>query len=143
MSQHVFISHSTQDDVVVDAIRQTLDEQHVLGWIDSRHLRPGDSLDPAIETAIREADCFVVVLSRRAIESEWVLKETELARQVRAARPEFRLVPVLIDGIQANVVKPWLGDDVVAIELATRRTARSGRRDDRVARSTRGRSHEP
>ena len=117
--QHIFLSHSTRDDVVVNAIRETLDEHHVLSWIDSRHLQPGDSLDPVIEKAIREAAHFVVVLSQRAMESEWVIKETNLALQVRADRPEFRIVPVLIDGIKPNAVKPWLGDDVVAIELAS------------------------
>ena len=118
MSQ-TFISHSTQDDEVVEAIRHSLDRHRVFGWTDSRRMQPGDPVDPKIEQAIQHASHFVVVLSGKAMDSAWVMKEVEIAKRVREEKPGYRIIPILLDGIEPNVVGPWLGENTVTIQIGT------------------------
>ena len=113
-----FISHSTQDDEVVEAIRHSLDRHRVFGWTDSRRMQPGDSVEPKIEQSIQRASHFVVVLSAKAMNSEWVMKEVEIAKRVRDQKPGYRIIPILLDGIKANIVGPWLGESIVTIQIA-------------------------
>jgi hypothetical protein len=113
----VFISHSTRDDNVVEALRSGLDQQRVYGWTDSRIMQPGDAVNPEIESAIEAASHFIVVLSETAMTSEWVVKEIEIARRVREAKPGFRIIPVLLDGIEPNIVGPWLGENLVTVQI--------------------------
>jgi hypothetical protein len=116
MSQ-TFISHSTQDDEVVEAIRHSLDRHRVFGWTDSRRMQPGDPVDPKIEQAIQHASHFVVVLSAKAMDSECVMKEVEIAKRVCDEKPGYRIIPILLDGIEPNVVGPWLGENTVTIQI--------------------------
>jgi hypothetical protein len=116
MSQ-TFISHSTQDDEVVEAIRHSLGRHRVFGWTDSRRMQPGDSVDPQIEQAIQHASHFVVVLSAKAMDSEWVMKEVEIAKCVRDEKPGYRIIPILLDGVGPNIVGPWLGENIVTIQI--------------------------
>ena len=109
----VFISHSTRDDDVIETLRRGLDEQRVYGWIDSLRLQPGDPVDPKIEAASH----FIVVLSETAMTSEWVEKEIAIAKRVREAKPGFRIIPVLLDGIEPNIVSPWLGENLVTVQI--------------------------
>jgi hypothetical protein len=41
MADHIFISHSTQDDAFVAELRQALELQGLAVWVDSRNLRRG------------------------------------------------------------------------------------------------------
>ncbi len=81
MTNHIFISHSTQDDAFVAELRQALELRGLTVWVDSRYLRGGDQLAPEIERAIREARAFVVVVSQHSLNSEWVHDEVDCARR--------------------------------------------------------------
>ena len=59
----LFISHSSQDDGFVRALRARLREQGHDGWIDSRELRGGDLLEAEVFRAIEGAEGFAVVVS--------------------------------------------------------------------------------
>lgn len=114
---HVFISHSTQDDQVVETLRNRLDRQRVFGWTDSRRMQAGDDVDPEIQRAIASASHFAVVISEHAIASPWVNLEVEIAKRVREERPGYRIIPILLDGIEPNIVGPWLGENIVTIQI--------------------------
>ncbi len=116
----VFISHSTRDDEIIEALHRDLDRLRVYGWIDSRRLRPGDPVDPKIEAAIEAASHFIVVLSEAAMTSEWVEKEVAIANRVRDEKPGFRIIPVLLDGIEPNIVGPWLGENLKTVQISPR-----------------------
>ncbi len=124
---HVFISHSTDDDTVVDAVRTALASLHIDGWIDSEHVAPGDKLAPKITEAIEQAAHFIVVISERAMTSEWVQKEVDLAKHVRQQSPDaYRIIPILLDGIRPNVLNAWLEEEIVCIETGDPRTVIAG-----------------
>ncbi len=67
MSQ-IVLSHSSKDDTVVRRLRQALAELGVDLWTDSRELRGGDPLWPAIEQAIGSAAGFAVLVSPDALQ---------------------------------------------------------------------------
>lgn len=113
----VFVSHATTDAEVVRKLRERLEPHDVDLWVDRRELAPGDVLDPEIRAAIEDSDHFIVVLSAAALESAWVKKEVDFAREVRGRRDGFRLVPVLLPPLNPKTVSWILGEDVKAIPL--------------------------
>jgi hypothetical protein len=71
----LFISHSSHDDAFVRSLQQALGDLKQDVWIDSRELRAGDPLWPAIQKAIEEASAYAVVVSPDSLQSNWVGKE--------------------------------------------------------------------
>src|SRR5262245_27237120 len=82
----LFLSHSSQDDAFVRALRAALADHGQEGWIDSRELRGGDPLWPEIQQAIDDASAYAVVISPEALQSTWVGKELRYALDVRKQR---------------------------------------------------------
>ena len=114
---HVFISHSTRDDDVVERLRQALDDQDVPTWTDARELTAGDALEEEIQHAIRSARHFVVVLSLEALQSPWVQKEVRFARKVREDRPGFKIIPLLLNPIGPGALPLFFDREPVALQL--------------------------
>ena len=54
-SAPVFISHASSDDAFVRKLRQALEGFNIPVWVDSRNLRGGNALTPAIAEAIATA----------------------------------------------------------------------------------------
>jgi hypothetical protein len=98
MADHIFISHSSQDDAFVAELRQALELRGLTVWADSRNLRGGDQLAPEIEQAIREARAMLVVVSQHSLNSEWVYDEVDYARRVQRKRgiEQFPIIPVAV-----------------------------------------------
>jgi hypothetical protein len=63
MTQKIFISHTTSDDPFVAQLRNALEKQGLEIWVDSQNLRGGDTLKTEIESAIKDASAFIVVIS--------------------------------------------------------------------------------
>jgi len=112
MSDHVFISHTSKDDVFVKALREKLESHGIATWVDSRELVVGNKLDPEIETAIDESSSLIAVLSPNAINSRWVSKEIQKALAVEAERQEdgYRVIPVMLPGIEVGALHLWFGE---------------------------------
>ncbi len=79
MDRCIFISHATKNDDIVKKLRVTLELQDNLTWVDSRELTRGDDLKAKIESSIRDASHFLVVISIDALNSEWVQREVRIA----------------------------------------------------------------
>ncbi|MEL6593337.1 MAG: toll/interleukin-1 receptor domain-containing protein, partial [Bacteroidota bacterium] len=96
---HVFISHTTADDAFIRKLNFALQELGVQTFVDSRDMSGGDEINVEVAKAIKSAKHFLVVLSPRALNSGWVLKEIEMAEEVKALREaDYKLVPILIKG---------------------------------------------
>ncbi len=89
----VFVSYATPDRSRVAPIVEALEQAGWSVWWD-RDISGGAAFDRAIEQAIDEARCIVVVWSEHSIDSEWVRTEANegLERGV--------LVPVIVDAIR-------------------------------------------
>jgi hypothetical protein len=48
MGQHIFISHSSKNDDVVKRLREVLELEGFVTWVDSRELSGGDILEGTI-----------------------------------------------------------------------------------------------
>ena len=89
----VFVSYSSQDRDRVIPLVAAIERRGWSVWWD-RDIESGSAYDRAIETAIDEAKCIVVVWSENAIESDWVRNEAGegLERDV--------LIPIVIDAVR-------------------------------------------
>jgi hypothetical protein len=71
----IFLSHTTVDKDVVEAIGSFLTERGLTVWIDSWRMTAGDSLISKIGEGIELSDRLVVCLTPNSVESNWVKKE--------------------------------------------------------------------
>jgi hypothetical protein len=113
----VFISRTSADDDFVAELRQRLTAQGVPVWVDSRNLRGGDTLAPEIERANTAASHVVVVLSTATVNSEWVSREVVKALEVKGARADYRVVPVLRPGIKHTALRLWFPEEPIAVRV--------------------------
>jgi len=94
MSKKIFISHTTKDDDFVTELRKALENQGLDVWVDSQDLRGGDRLKVEIESAIKDAAAFIVVISPNVFNTKWVRQEVLFALESNVT-----IVPLLIDGM--------------------------------------------
>src|SRR5262245_44972868 len=115
----VFISHATSDDAFVRELRLALEELHIPVWVDSRNLRGGNTLAPEIAQAIEQARQVIVVLSLQTINSPWVSREIrkELQVQKRRQADGYRLIPLLLPGIEPTALEHWFKKEPVAVPV--------------------------
>ena len=75
----VFISYSSKNKAVADALCHFLEEKKIRCWIAPRDILPGQDYAEAIALAMSEVKCFILVYSAFSLASQWVKKETNLA----------------------------------------------------------------
>ncbi len=107
----VFISHSSKDDDFVKELRRALEDQGLKAWVDSRELTAGNKLKPEIEQAIEQAGNFIVVLSSHTINSPWVRKEIKKALEIEKQRQGYKVIPLLLPGIETEALENWFGEE--------------------------------
>jgi hypothetical protein len=97
--KHVFLSYSRSDAEVMRRVRDTLQEEGLAVWTDET-LTPGTpSWQAAIETALEDAGCVVVLLSPDARKSQWVANELSFA-----TAQDVSIFPVLVRGDDKDAV---------------------------------------
>ena len=97
MAHDVFISYSSTDKAVADAVCAKLESQKVRCWIAPRDVPAGQSWAGAIVNAIRTSRVFVLVLSSDSNKSTQVVREVEQA--VENAIP---ILPFRIENIEPS-----------------------------------------
>jgi hypothetical protein len=97
MAHEVFISYSSRDRGVADAICAALEGRQLRCWIAPRDIVPGVDWSQAIIDAIAACDAMVLVFSSNANQSEQVKREVSFA--VSQAKV---LVPVRIEDVQPS-----------------------------------------
>jgi tetratricopeptide (TPR) repeat protein len=119
MSNHIFISHSSEDDDFVKQLGQLLELHGQVPWVDSRELTGGDKLNARIEESIRTARHFLVVISLDALGSEWVQRELRLAQEVAEARQAegYKVISLVLPDVQKGHLKLLFSEEPVHILL--------------------------
>lgn len=87
----LFISHAWQDKPVAHQIAESMG-RYADVWLDVKHLKPGDAIQPCIDDAMASCDVVIVVWSRSAARSKGVKAEIETAQRL-----SLRRLPVLTD----------------------------------------------
>jgi hypothetical protein len=92
----VFISHSgsSKDEALADRVVGSLEEAGLDVWYDRRELHPGKNWADEIDQGLSESDAMVVLLTRGALDSEFVRRDIDYA--LGEKRFKSRLIPVLV-----------------------------------------------
>jgi hypothetical protein len=105
----IFISYSRADEVFVKRLYSELRRFNVRGFRDATDLAAGASLSRQLKESIENADAVLVVLSKDAVHSSWVMAEVGLAQSLKKA-----VIPVLAPGQSYDEsVPPQLVDRLV------------------------------
>lgn len=94
MAHDVFISHSSKDKPVADAVRAALEERAVGCWIAPRDIMPGADWSASIVQAIRASRVLLLVFSANANASAQIKREVECA-----ANAGVILLPVRVEDV--------------------------------------------
>jgi hypothetical protein len=94
MAHDVFISYSSKDKTVADAVCAMLEKRGTRCWIAPRDVRPGMPYGEAIIDAIHSASVMVLVFSSHANESGHIPKEVE-----RAVSRGLTIIPFRIQDV--------------------------------------------
>ncbi len=108
----VFISYSHKDRDIAEKISAYLSEKGFTIWWDN-NLRAGENFPPAIETAVNNAKCIVVIWSQDSIVSDWVRVEAAegLRRKILIPLIVGRILPPLeFRNLQWIDISEWLID---------------------------------
>lgn len=101
----VFISYSTQDKPVADAVCAGLEQRGIRCWIAPRDILAGMEWGQAIVEAISSAKIMVLLLSANANKSPQIPKEVD-----RAMNKGVTVVPLRIEDVQpAGALEYYLG----------------------------------
>lgn len=79
MNIDVFISHSSKDAKIANAICNTLEANNMRCWLAPRDIRPGSDWAESINNAIENSKVMVLVFSENSNNSAQVAKELNLA----------------------------------------------------------------
>src|SRR5438552_1616483 len=95
MAHDVFISHSTNNRPVANAVCAALENVAIRCWIAPRDVLPGRSYSGEITRAIQQSRAFVLIFSEQSNNSEQVLREVQLAANSRLHIVQFRIDAVV------------------------------------------------
>ncbi len=109
---HIFVSYKSEDRHRARVVAEALERRGWPVWWD-RDIQAGQAFRRAIQEALDNAQCVVVLWTIESVNSEWVLEEAQDAKARRI------LVPVLLDDVrqplgfgqtQAASLVGWDGD---------------------------------
>ena len=95
MAHDVFISHSTNNRPVANAVCASLESAGIRCWIAPRDVLPGRSYSGEITRAIQQSRAFVLIFSEQSNNSEQVLREVQLAANSHLHIVQFRIEAVV------------------------------------------------
>ena len=93
----VFISYSTEDKHIADAVCHVLEEQSITCWIAPRDVLPGITYAKQIIHAIKECKVLILIFSKKSNVSEHV--GNEIDRAFNANKP---IIPFVIEETSIN-----------------------------------------
>ncbi|TXH06129.1 MAG: toll/interleukin-1 receptor domain-containing protein [Nevskiaceae bacterium] len=109
MALKVFISYSTKDIQIVDFVKSMLAGARVQVFVAEYSVAPGTPLSPAIITAIKQCDLFILLWSQNSRASEWVPQEIGIAKCEGK-----KIVPVVL---QSNLHLPGFISDLKYLDV--------------------------
>ena len=93
----LFISYAHSDTAFVEVLEGKLEHKRIRYWRDVHDLKAGP-VEHQLERAIQLNPTFLLVLSERSVESDWVEWEAEKARKLEKKIGRNVLCPVALDG---------------------------------------------
>ncbi len=106
----VFISYSSKDQSFADRLYADLQSKGVRCWFAPEDLKIGDHYHQRIDESIRLYDKLILILSEDAIQSAWVEREVEAAREKEDREQRPVLFPLRLDDAVMSTNKAWAAD---------------------------------
>ena len=97
MAHDVFLSYSSYDKTVADAVCAKLESQKIRCWIAPRDVPPGQSWAASIMDALSESKVFVLVFSDGSNKSKQVIREVG-----EAVDKGIPIVPLRIEDVEPS-----------------------------------------
>lgn len=97
MSRHIFLSYSRKDNKNMLQVKKALLDANYVVWTDEGIVPGTPDWKLAIENALNEAHCVVVLLSPNAKKSVWVRRELSYAGELSVP-----IYPLMIRGKESN-----------------------------------------
>jgi hypothetical protein len=97
MAHDVFVSYSSKDKPIADAVVAGLENKGIRCWVAPRDITPGSSWGEAIIKAIEGSRFMVLILSGNSNRSKQVLREVE-----RAVANDVIIIPFRIENIDPS-----------------------------------------
>ncbi len=94
MAHDVFISYSSKDKIVADAVCASLEARKIRCWIAPRDVLPGEVYAEALIESLNESRLMVLVFSANSNESPQVIREVE-----RAVNKGIPIIPFRIEDV--------------------------------------------
>lgn len=92
----VFLCHASQDKEIIKPLVIALDEAGINYWVDSVAIKLGDSITEKVNEGLRQADYFLVVLSKWFIGKPWPEKELNAILNMNIIDVPERIIPVFV-----------------------------------------------
>jgi hypothetical protein len=105
-----FISYSTKDQQFADRLYVDLQARGVRCWFAPEDLKIGDRFQERIEESIRLFDKVMIVLSEASVQSRWVEREVNAAREREDRENRTVLFPIRVDDAAMSAPQPWAAD---------------------------------
>jgi hypothetical protein len=102
MDHDVFISHSSKDKPIADAICANLEAAGVRCWIAPRDIAPGEDWPRAISNAISQCRIMVLIFSANANSSDQISRELSVA-----ADNNLAIIPFKIENVKPEPGKQY------------------------------------
>lgn len=113
-----FISHASDDkDRFVLSFSKRLLQNGVDVWIDHWEMLPGDSLiEKIFDEGIKNADVFIIILSRNSVDKPWVREELN-AGLVKKISGKCKVIPIVIEDCEIpEALKPIVWERIHDID---------------------------
>jgi uncharacterized protein YjbI with pentapeptide repeats len=102
-----FISYSSKDQKFADRLHADLQNKGVRCWFAPHDLAIGARTWDTIDEAIRLRDKVLLILSKSAIESDWVEDEVTKAFAEERTRKQLVLFPIRLDDTVMKTTEAW------------------------------------
>jgi hypothetical protein len=99
-----FLSHSSADKAFIRQLAADLTANGVGVWLDEQRIRVGDSIPEKIAQGLAESDYFLIGMSQKASESEWVKKELSNALMSEVQRRKVHVLPLKLDDTEMPMI---------------------------------------
>jgi hypothetical protein len=102
-----FISYSAKDQEFVERPHAELQNKGVRCWFAPHDMPIGGKILDEIDTAIRQRDKVLLILSKHSIKSNWVEDEITKGFEEERKRRQIVLFPVRLDEAVRNTNEAW------------------------------------
>lgn len=93
----IFLSHNTRDKPLVEEFARALRQLGLSPWLDKWNIHSGLRFQPLLHEAIG-ASCAMLVFVGRYGPGFWQSNEVELAIQKQSEDPDYRVMPIVLQG---------------------------------------------